>query len=93
MACAGEARGGLLRDDAREASQSYLQRGFELFISYDLDLDLLGATQRLTLSPFVGINWTDYREANPLVDPDGSAKIASASLASRSTPKFTRASV
>jgi len=65
-----QARGGLLRDDAREESQSYLQRGFELFVSYDLDLDLMGATQRITLSPFAGINWTDYREANPLVDPD-----------------------
>ena len=65
-----QARGGLLHDDARDESQSYLQRGFELFVSYDLNLDLLGATQRITLSPFVGINWTDYREANPLVDPD-----------------------
>ena len=65
-----QARGGLLRDDARDESQSYLQRGFELFVSYDLNFDLLGATQRITLSPFVGINWTDYREPNPLVDPD-----------------------
>jgi len=65
-----QARGGILRADARDESQSYLQRLFELFVSYDLDLSLLGTTQRLTLSPFAGISWTDYREPNLLVDPD-----------------------
>lgn len=65
-----QVRGGLLRDDARDDSQSYLQRLFELFVSYDLNINLMGATQRITLSPFVGISWTDYREPNPLVDPD-----------------------
>jgi hypothetical protein len=65
-----QARGGILTDDARDPSQSYLQRLFELFISYDLDVNLLGQTQRLTLSPFAGISWTDYREPNALVDPD-----------------------
>ena len=30
----------------------------------------MGATQRITLSPFAGISWTDYREPNFLVDPD-----------------------
>jgi len=65
-----QARGGILSNDARDGSQSYLQRLFELFVSYDLNINLLGATQRLTLSPFAGISWTDYREPNPLVDPD-----------------------
>ena len=65
-----QARGAILRDDARDNSQSYLQRLFELFVSYDFNLNLMGATQRITLSPFVGITWTDYREPNPLVDPD-----------------------
>jgi tetratricopeptide (TPR) repeat protein len=65
-----QARGGILSDDARDGAQSYLQRLFELFISYDLNINLLGATQRLTLSPFAGLSWTDYRQPNPLVDPD-----------------------
>jgi hypothetical protein len=65
-----QARGGILRDDARDGSQSYLQRLFELFVSYDLNVNLMGAPQRITLSPFAGISWTDYREPNPLVDPD-----------------------
>jgi tetratricopeptide (TPR) repeat protein len=65
-----QARGGIQRADARDESQSYLQRLFELFVSYDLDLSLMGATQRLTLSPFAGISRTDYREPNFLVDPD-----------------------
>jgi hypothetical protein len=65
-----QARGGILSNDARDGSQSYLQRLFELFVSYDLDMNLLGASQRITLSPFAGISWTDYREPNPLVDAD-----------------------
>jgi hypothetical protein len=65
-----QARGGILRNDARDGSQSYLQRLFELFVSYDFNINLMGATQRISLSPFAGITWTDYREPNPLVDPD-----------------------
>jgi len=65
-----QARGGILSDDARDGAQSYLQQLFELFVSWDLNINLLGATQRLTLSPFVGLSWTDYRQPNPLVDPD-----------------------
>ena len=65
-----QARGGILHGDARDESQSYLQRLFELFVSYDLDFSLMGATQRITLSPFAGVSWTDYREPNPLIDPD-----------------------
>ena len=39
-------------------------------MSCDLNINLMGATQRITLSPFAGISWTDYREPNFLVDPD-----------------------
>jgi hypothetical protein len=69
-----QARGGILRDDARDDSQSYLQRLFELFVSYDFNINLMGETQRITLSPFAGMTWTDYREPNPLVDPDVTRK-------------------
>ena len=63
-------RGAILRDDARDDSQSYLQRLFELFVSREFNINVMGATQRITLAPFAGITWTDYREPNPLVDPD-----------------------
>ena len=69
-----QARGGLLRDHARDDQQSYLQRLFELFVAYDFNINLMGETQRITLSPFAGITWTDYRDPNPLIDPDVTRK-------------------
>jgi hypothetical protein len=65
-----QARGGILRNDARDDAQSYLQRVLELSVSYDFNSKLMGETQRVTLSPFAGVTWTDYRQPNPLVDPD-----------------------
>jgi hypothetical protein len=69
-----QARGAILQDDARDDSQGYLQRLIELFVSYDCNINLMGETQRITLSPFAGVTWTDYREPNPLVDPDVTRK-------------------
>jgi tetratricopeptide (TPR) repeat protein len=65
-----QARGAILRDDARDDSQSYLQELFELFVSYESNVNLMGTTRRITLSPFVGMTWTDYGAPNPLVDPN-----------------------
>jgi hypothetical protein len=47
---------------ARDDSQSYLQRLFEPFVSYDFNTSLMGETQRITLAPFASMTWTDYRE-------------------------------
>lgn len=69
-----QARGGILRNDARDDAQSYLQRVLELSVSYDFNSKLMGETQRVTLSPFAGVTWTDYRQPNPLVDPDVTRK-------------------
>jgi len=69
-----QARGAIVQNDARDDSQSYLQRLLEVFVSYDLNVNLMGETQRITLSPFAGVTWTDYREPNPLIDPDVTRK-------------------